>query len=68
MNASSSSGAVHIKVSPRPKDDPYSQLDTMPEKQKKQIEFIDEIYQKVVVNKNSSNNNNILFNKTNREQ
>jgi hypothetical protein len=45
-----------INISPRPHHNPYSQLQTMPEKQKKQIEFIDQIYQKVVVNSSSRSN------------
>jgi hypothetical protein len=46
-----------LKVSPRPNHNPYSLLETMPEKQKKQIEFIDEIYNKVVLSSNTHTDN-----------
>lgn len=44
INRSSSKSLSTMKVSPRPKHNPYSMLETMPDKQRKQIEYIDEMW------------------------
>ncbi len=45
---------ILVKPSPRPKNSPYSKIGTMPEKQKKQIDFINEMFDKMNLNQTES--------------